>query len=147
MATHSDILAWRIPTDRGTWRTGVASPMGLQGAGHGWATEHAHLEYNSLCCSLAVYPFSIYDSLHPLIPNSHSFPPSPRIQMLLNFGPLDSQTTWVFILNSVHWPSAPLSLRPWTYTFVLEFPGRGAVLCHAAKRVQVFEYCIASPLY
>ena len=30
MATHSDILAWRIPTDRGTWWTGVASPWGCK---------------------------------------------------------------------------------------------------------------------
>ena len=28
MVTHSSILAWRIPMDRGTWR--VASPRGLK---------------------------------------------------------------------------------------------------------------------
>ena len=31
MATHSSILAWRIPTDRGTWR---ATAQRLQRVGH-----------------------------------------------------------------------------------------------------------------
>ena len=31
MATHSSVLAWRIPMDRGAWR---ATPMGLQRVGH-----------------------------------------------------------------------------------------------------------------
>ena len=33
MATHSSILAWRIPMDRGTWS------MGSQRVGHDWATS------------------------------------------------------------------------------------------------------------
>ena len=35
MATHSSILAWRIPMDRGAWRAAV---MGSQRVGHSWAT-------------------------------------------------------------------------------------------------------------
>ena len=36
MATHSSILAWRIPTDRGP---GGLQSMGLQRHGHDWATN------------------------------------------------------------------------------------------------------------
>ena len=32
MATHSSILAWRIPMDRGAWRATVS--VGLQRVGH-----------------------------------------------------------------------------------------------------------------
>ena len=35
MVTHSSILAWRIPMDRGT------SCMGSQRVGHNWATKHS----------------------------------------------------------------------------------------------------------
>ena len=37
MATHSCILAWRIPTDRGAWQ---AKSMGWQRVGHDWATKY-----------------------------------------------------------------------------------------------------------
>ena len=37
MATHSSILAWRIPMDRGDW---WLQSMGSQRAGHDWVTEH-----------------------------------------------------------------------------------------------------------
>ena len=38
MATHSSILAWKIPwTDGGAW---WAQYMGLQRAGHDWATSY-----------------------------------------------------------------------------------------------------------
>ena len=37
MATHSSILAWRIP---GTEEPGRPQYMGLQRVGHDWATEH-----------------------------------------------------------------------------------------------------------
>ena len=41
MVTHSSILAWRIPMDRGTW---LATVHGVQRVGHdwAWATKHAH---------------------------------------------------------------------------------------------------------
>ena len=35
MATHSSILSWRIPTDRGAWQAIVHA-----GVGHNWATKH-----------------------------------------------------------------------------------------------------------
>ena len=38
MATHSSILAWRVPLDRGAWR---ASVRGSQRAGHDQATKHS----------------------------------------------------------------------------------------------------------
>ena len=39
MATHSTILVWRIPMDRGTW---WLQSMGSQGARHDRATLHLH---------------------------------------------------------------------------------------------------------
>ena len=42
MATHSSILAWRIPTDRGAWQ-GPQS-MGSQRVGHDWVTKHTHTQ-------------------------------------------------------------------------------------------------------
>ena len=39
MATHSSILAWRIP---GTEESGGLQSMGLQRVGHDWVTKHTH---------------------------------------------------------------------------------------------------------
>ena len=39
MATHSSILAWRIPTDKCTWQ---ATVHGLQRVGHDWTTKRTH---------------------------------------------------------------------------------------------------------
>ena len=43
MATHSSILAWRIPKDRRPWRARV---HGSQSLGHDWVTQHStqHME-------------------------------------------------------------------------------------------------------
>ena len=55
MATHSSILAWRIPLDRGAW---WATVYGSQRIGHDWATKHSTAYYNltisscTLCFSL-----------------------------------------------------------------------------------------------
>ena len=38
MATHSIILAWRIPMDKGAW---WVMYMGSQGVGHNRATKHS----------------------------------------------------------------------------------------------------------
>ena len=38
MATHSSILAWRSPIDRGAWK--ATQSMGSQRVGHDWATKH-----------------------------------------------------------------------------------------------------------
>ena len=43
MATHSSILAWRIPVDRGAKLGGLQS-LGLQRSGHDWATKHSTTE-------------------------------------------------------------------------------------------------------
>ena len=37
MATHSSILAWSIPKDRGAW---LATVHGVIKSGHDWATKH-----------------------------------------------------------------------------------------------------------
>ena len=41
MATHSSILAWRIPKDEGTWQVTV---HGLQTVGHDWTTNNTHTQ-------------------------------------------------------------------------------------------------------
>ena len=38
MATHSSILEWRIPMDRGGWR---ATAHGVMESGHNWVTRHS----------------------------------------------------------------------------------------------------------
>ena len=40
MATHSSVLAWRIPMDRGAWES-----MGLQRVGHDWATNRPFFSF------------------------------------------------------------------------------------------------------
>ena len=40
MATHSSILAWRIPTHRGAWSQVGYSPWGEKESRHDWATKH-----------------------------------------------------------------------------------------------------------
>ena len=49
MATHSSILAWRIPW---TKEPGGLQSMGSQRVGHNWATNthtHTHTEYSIVC--------------------------------------------------------------------------------------------------
>ena len=38
MATHSSVLAWRIPRDRGAWWVTV---HGVERVGHDWVTKHS----------------------------------------------------------------------------------------------------------
>ena len=40
MATHSNILAWRIPMDRGAWR---ATVHGVTRVRHDWVIKHKHI--------------------------------------------------------------------------------------------------------
>ena len=51
MATHTSILAWRIPMDRGAW---WATVRGLQRVGHNWETKHENWETKHVialkCC-------------------------------------------------------------------------------------------------
>ena len=44
MATHSSILAWRIPMDRGGW---WATVNGVARVGHNWATKHKDVSRTS----------------------------------------------------------------------------------------------------
>ena len=39
IATHSSILVWRIPMDRGAWR--ATQSMGLQRVRHDWVAKHS----------------------------------------------------------------------------------------------------------
>ena len=43
MATRFNILAWRMPMDRGAWR---ATVHGVERVGHDWVTKPPH----TLCC-------------------------------------------------------------------------------------------------
>ena len=49
MATHSSILAWRIPMDRGAWW--AIQSMGSQRVRHNWVTKHTHGKYFRLWAS------------------------------------------------------------------------------------------------
>ena len=40
ITTHSSILAWRTPMDRGVWR---ATVCGVTKVRHDWATKHTHV--------------------------------------------------------------------------------------------------------
>ena len=57
MATHSSILAWRIPW---TEEPGGLQPMGSQRVGHDWATSLSHTYFIFYIC---IYIFSIYKHL------------------------------------------------------------------------------------
>ena len=46
MTTHSSILAWRIPKDRGAWRATVHGV--LKSWTHNWATKHSMLAHQIL---------------------------------------------------------------------------------------------------
>ena len=52
MATHSSILAWRIPL---TEEPGGLQPMGLQRVGHNWVTQHTALSVDNQCSLLFVF--------------------------------------------------------------------------------------------
>ena len=66
MATHSSILAWKIPR---TEEPGVLRSMGLQKVRHDWATAHTYTLY----CRTLLFIHSIYNGLRLLIPSHHSW--------------------------------------------------------------------------
>ena len=45
MATHSSILSWRIPRDRGAWQATVHRTVK---GGHGWATKYSTTQHRQL---------------------------------------------------------------------------------------------------
>ena len=50
MATHSSILAWKIPWIRGAWRAEDMARLqstGLQRVGHDGTTEHTHIHLSA----------------------------------------------------------------------------------------------------
>ena len=51
MATHSSILAWRIPMDRGAW---WATVHGVQRVRHDWVTKHS-TGYHYFSCNLLIW--------------------------------------------------------------------------------------------
>ena len=58
MATHSSILAWRIPW---TEKPGGLQSMGSQRIRHDWATNtHAHTHTNSIYVSIPISQFHMY---------------------------------------------------------------------------------------
>ena len=59
MATHSSILAWRIPMDRGAW---WATDHGVTKC-HNRATKHKHVVPRASVAALTIYRYKIRDSL------------------------------------------------------------------------------------
>ena len=52
MATHTSILAWRIPMDRGSWQ---ATVHGVERkVRHNWVTQHS-TQHTDLCCQSPYY--------------------------------------------------------------------------------------------
>ena len=68
MATHSSILTWRIPLDRGTW---WAIVHGSQRVRHDWATKH---NIAQMCAQLQKLFFAalLWGKKGLDIPSSHS---------------------------------------------------------------------------
>ena len=46
MATHSSILAWRIPLDRGAWQATAIQSMGSQRVGHNRVLSYEQIQTN-----------------------------------------------------------------------------------------------------
>ena len=53
LATHSSILAWRIPMDRGAWQ--AVQSMGSHRIRHNWETKHFHFHTLGLFCLSVLY--------------------------------------------------------------------------------------------
>ena len=70
-ATHSSILAWRIP-----WmeESGGLQSTGSQRVGHDWATSHTHTHHNCDCffVFLMLFNYSIY-LVHFYLPHCKRF--------------------------------------------------------------------------
>ena len=55
MATHSSILAWRIPMDRGAWRAIV---HGGQRVRHDWVITHSIAQWIRICLPMQLHRFN-----------------------------------------------------------------------------------------
>ena len=81
MATHSSILAWRIPTDRETWRATV----------HGVAKSQTQLKRLSTQHTQTAYSL-----------NDHFFKPLTKFRLLFNRStPVDSSLLFRLCLKTV----------------------------------------------
>ena len=65
MATHSNILAWRIPTDKGAWHMASKSQTQLSGEAH---AKKSRLYVSVSLISVSVPSFSLFLKL--LLKNS-----------------------------------------------------------------------------
>ena len=97
MATHSSVLAWRIP---GTGEPGGLTPMGLHRVGHDWSDLAAEAYPSSWWChpaiSSSVAPFS---SCPQSLPASGSFPVS---QLFARGGQSIGVSASVSVLSNEH---------------------------------------------
>ena len=64
MATHSSILAWRIPTDRGAWQATSHGVTRSQTRLKQLSTQHTQ-KYKTLCLRRALWAVSIFPTLRP----------------------------------------------------------------------------------
>ena len=60
MGTHSSIVAWRIPIDRGAWRASVHGLATVHGVRHHGATEHAHTQVPGVYSKFSIHVFSMF---------------------------------------------------------------------------------------
>ena len=106
MTTHSSILTWRIPMDRGTW---WATVHGVAKVGHDWATE---LNWTKLkLCLTLCYPVDCSppgSSVHRDSPGKNT---GMGCHALLQ-GIFPTQGPNLLLLCLLHWKAGSLPLGP-----------------------------------
>ena len=102
MATHSSILAWRIPMDRGAWRAAVHGVAKRRTRLSDWAHEHKAVK-SSWACNSYLLPDSGAEAGCPAAPGwvlqSHlvGFLGNKAVEVPLSFGNIPSSCdSWDF---------------------------------------------------
>ena len=93
MATHSSILAWRIPW---TEEPGRLQAVGSQRVRHDWVTFYLRFSYNSLFC-LCIYFLLLFSDFKHIVWNYHMFPSGIYASQMQEF-------CYLLLLWSLSWP-------------------------------------------
>ena len=109
METHSSILAWRIPMDRGAWRAAVHGVAKRRTRLSDWAHEHKAVK-SSWACNSYLLPDSGAEAGCPAAPGwvfqSHlvGFLGNKAVEVPLSFGNLPSSCdSWDFKRRNLTW--------------------------------------------
>ena len=148
MATHSSILAWRIP-----WMEdpGGLQSMGLQRVGHNWVTEPFHFDFPNFC-TFSSLSFLLKNWTHSFLSPPFSWKPLSNIaknHRLITFWPFrntGSLDTWVVmgtnltkhvatssmglnLSNLQRFYHRPPSMPQSTFLFWQQHPSSASFLC------------------